>query len=109
MTSAQLQYSQFYSDLDSVDIDIGDVAANNGPLSNAMKWKLIKTRKPNAAVDMPSQVLSDKTCKVDERMRYCNRSWFDAFPFTAFSLSKKKIFCLVCTLFLRQLVAELTS
>lgn len=95
MTIQRIELDQctitIFTDLDSVDIDIGDVAAKNGPLSNAMKWKLIKTRKPDAAVDMPSQVLRDKTCKEDERMRYCNRSWFDAFPFTAFSLSKKNI------------------
>ena len=32
-------------------------------------------------------------------MRYCNRSWFDTFPFTALSPSKQRIFCLPCILF----------
>ena len=75
--SSQLQSSEAQSDpdLDSLGIDIVDVAAHNTPLSDAMKWKLIKTRKPGAAVNVPSQKLSDKSRKGGERMRYCNRSW----------------------------------
>ena len=71
-------------------LDIGDYVHLSGTrlLSDDIKLRLIRSRKPGASVEMPAQVVSDKSRKGGKRMRYCNRSWFDTFPFTAFSPSK---------------------
>ena len=68
-------------------------------LSDELKLKIIEHRKPGSHIKMPSQVQHSKSCKDGVRMRYCNRSWFDTFKFTAYSQLQKGIFCLPCVLF----------
>ncbi|XP_065177014.1 52 kDa repressor of the inhibitor of the protein kinase-like [Sycon ciliatum] len=48
---------------------------------------------------MPCQTVKDKSRKDGVRLRYCNRSWFDTFPFTAYSAVKRGIYCVPCVLF----------
>lgn len=80
--------------------DIADfVSGNLSGISNDVLLKVIEPRKPALNEQMPSQVTKDKSQKDGTRVRYCNRSWFDMFPFASYSSSKQGIFCLPCVLF----------
>lgn len=68
-------------------------------VSDHILLNVIKTRTPAASIPMPSRLYSEKSRKDGKRRRYCNRQWFERFPFISYSQSQQGLYCLPCVLF----------
>ena len=84
-----------------VDLSQNDVfcAVSGESLTDEAKFSIIQNRHPPENCPLPTKSYVDNRRKGGVSVRRLNRAWFDDFPFTAYSMHAKGIFCLACVLF----------